>query len=205
MGYMYRYSPAVLLLRQMLKDGWLGDVFEVHTVMSKVVGAAERRQLAEYPGGIMFELGCHVIDSVVAILGKPERIHAFPRHSAAAADGLLDNMLAVFEYPQATATVKSAALEVEGFSRRHFVVCGSQGTFHIQPLDSPAVRLTLDRDRGDHKKGIQEITLPKFTRYVADAADMARIVRGEKETDFSYAHDLAVQESVLRASGIDQS
>jgi predicted dehydrogenase len=186
----------------MRKDGWLGDVFEIHTVMSKVVGAAERRQLAEFPGGIMFELGCHVIDSVIAILGQPDRIHAFPRHSATAEDGLADNMLAVFEYPRATATVKSAALEVDGGSRRHFVVCGSQGTFHIQPLDSPAVRLTLDRDRGAYKKGVQEIALPRFTRYVADAADMARVLRGEKESDFPYGHDLAVQESVLRASGL---
>ena len=98
--------------------------------------------------------------------------------------------------------MKSAALEVEGGSRRHFVVCGSEGTFHIQPLDAPAVRLTLDRDRGEYKQGVQEIALPKFTRYVADAADMARIIRGEKASDFSYAHDLAVQETVLRASGV---
>jgi len=31
---------------------------------------------------------------------------------------------------------------------------------------------------------------------------MARILRGEKECDFSYAHDLAVQETVLLASGM---
>jgi hypothetical protein len=44
--------------------------------------------------------------------------------------------------------------------------------------------------------------LPKFTRYVADAADMARILRGEKETDFSSSHDFTVQRSVLLASGL---
>ena len=86
-------------------------------------------------------------------------------------------------------------------SRRHFVVCGTSGTFHIQPLDSPAIRLTLDRDRGDYKRGTHNIALPKFTRYIADAADMARIIRGEKEADFSYSHDLTVQETVLRAGG----
>jgi len=37
MGYMFRYNPGVLLLRQFLKEGWLGDIFEVHTVISKVV------------------------------------------------------------------------------------------------------------------------------------------------------------------------
>jgi hypothetical protein len=35
---------------------------------------------------------------------------------------------------------------------------------------------------------------------VGDAADMARIIRGEKESDFSYEHDLAVQRALLLAS-----
>jgi predicted dehydrogenase len=203
MGYMYRYSPAFILLRKFLRQGWLGDVFEVHTVMSKVVADQERRNLAQYPGGIMFELGCHVIDQVISVLGKPDRIHAFPRHSGQQADNLLDNMLAVFEYPRATASVKSAAIEIDGGARRHFVVCGSSGTFHIQPLDNPSVRLTLDQNRGDYRKGTQEIALPKFTRYVADAADMAAILRGEKQTAFPYDHDLTVQETVLLSSGVN--
>ena len=29
MGYMYRYNPAIVLLRELLSKGWLGDVFEV--------------------------------------------------------------------------------------------------------------------------------------------------------------------------------
>jgi predicted dehydrogenase len=202
MGYMYRYSPAVLLMRQALREGWLGDVFEVHTVMSKVVPPADRKELAEFKGGIMFELGCHVIDLVVGVLGKPDRVHPFPRTSGKHDDGLADNMLAVLEYPKATVTVKSAALEIDGGSRRQFVVCGTSGTCHIQPLDAPNVRLTLDRDRGEYRKGTQEIRFGNYPRYVGDAADMARILRGEKECDFSYDHDLTVQETVLRASGM---
>lgn len=202
MGYMYRYNPAVLLMRQALREGWLGNVFEVHTVMSKVVPPADRTELAEFKGGIMFELGCHVIDLVVGVLGKPDRVHPFPRTSGKHDDGLADNMLAVLEYPNATATVKSAAIEVDGGSRRHFVVCGTAGTCHIQPLDAPNVRLTLDRDRGEYRKGTQEIRFGNYSRYVGDAADMARILRGEKECDFSYDHDLGVQETVLRASGM---
>jgi predicted dehydrogenase len=202
MGYMYRYNPGVIILRQFLKEGWLSDLFEVDTVMSKVSSDADRRGFAEYPGGIMFELGCHVIDLVIGVLGKPDRVHAHARHSGKQNDGLLDNMLAVFEYPKVTATVRSSCEEVDGGSRRHFVVCGTSGTLHIQPLDSPSLRITLDRDRGEYKKGTHEISLPRFPRYVADAADMARILRGEKEADFSYAHDFTVQQSVLLASGL---
>ncbi|MCA9133414.1 MAG: gfo/Idh/MocA family oxidoreductase, partial [Planctomycetales bacterium] len=177
-------------------------VFEVHTVMSKVVDNASRRQLAEYPGGMMFELGCHIIDLVIGILDAPSQVTAYAQHAAEIDDGLADNMLAVFEYPRALATVKTTAMEVEGFARRHLVVCGTEVTFHIQPLDNPTARVTLSQARGDHRQGGQEIHFPKFSRYGADAADMAQIIRGEKASDFDYAHDLAVQTAVLKACGL---
>lgn len=202
MGYMYRYNPAVVLMRDLLRRGWLGEPFEVQTVMSKVVDPGSRRGLAEYPGGIMFELGCHVVDLVIGALGRPDSVHPFPQRVPQDADQLVDNMLAVFRYPKALASVKSSALEVDGFERRHFTLCGTLGTIHIQPLDNPKVRLTLTEPRGEFRQGYQEISIPKYTRYVGDAADMARVVRGEKQNDFSYAHDLAVQETLLQACGL---
>ncbi len=202
MGYMYRYNPAIVLMRDLLKKGWLGEPFEIHTVMSKVVGQDSRRELADYPGGIMFELGCHIIDLTVGVLGRPSKVTPYVRQSSPQNDGLLDNMLAVFEYPRAVATVKSTAQEVEGFARRHFVVCGTEGTFHVQPLDSPSARLALSRERGTYKKGYQEIKFPRYTRYIDDARDLAMIIRGEKESDFPPEHDDAVQETVLKASNL---
>ncbi len=202
MGYMFRYNPAVVLLRDFLKKGWLGEVFEVHAVMSKVVPAAERKRLADYRGGIMFELGCHVLDLVVGVLGKPKEVVAFNQHSSSLDDKLLDNMLAVLSYPRATASIKSSAIEVEGGDRRHLVVCGTEGTFHIQPLDNPAARVSLSKAQGEYKKGTQEVKFPKYSRYVDDAADMARVIRGEKSFDFAPEHDLAVQETLLRACGL---
>ncbi|MCA9114057.1 MAG: Gfo/Idh/MocA family oxidoreductase [Planctomycetaceae bacterium] len=202
MGYMYRYSPAVVLMRKFLDAGWLGEPFEVHTVMSKVVPTGGRRSLAEYPGGIMFELGCHIIDLVIGVLGRPENITAFHRQSGPQQDSLRDNMLAVFEYPEALATVRSTALEVEGFARRHFTVCGTEGTLHIQPLDRPAVRVAFSRGRGKYRKGYQTIEFGSYPRYVGDAAELAAVARGERELSFTPEHDLNVQEAVLLASGL---
>lgn len=199
MGYMYRYNPAVVLLRQFLKDGWLGDVYEVHAVMSKVVDPASRKQLAAFHGGIQFELGCHVLDTVIAILGEPQQVTAVNRHSSKLDDGLVDNMLAVLHYPRAIATVKASAQEVDGGERRHLVVVGTEGTFHIQPLDNPSARVTLSKPRGDYKKGYQDIKFPKYTRYVDDAADMAAVIRGEKPFGFSDDHDRITQETLLKA------
>lgn len=202
MGYMYRYNPAIKLLHSFLESGWLGDIFEVHAVMSKQLSEAERKVPAAYPGGMMFELGCHLIDLVVRILGEPTSVYVSSKHSSKIEDALQDNMLAVFEYPRASATVKSSCLEVEGGNRRHLVVCGTEGTFHIEPLDNPKVRLILDRPRGPYRKGEQIIELPKYTRYVDDALEMARAIRGEQKFPYSYAHDLAVQRTVLKASGV---
>lgn len=200
MGYMFRYSPAVQMLNRWLKEKWLGDIFEVHAVMSKVVAPASRLQIAEFSGGMMFELGCHVIDLVVKVLGRPLQVTPYVQHASPVKDSLMDNMLAVFNYPRAIASVKSSALEVEGFERRHLVVCGTEGTFHIQPLDNPSAHVALSTPRGEFRKGTQQIQFPKYERYVDDAADIARVIRGEKATEYSYEHDLHVQETVLLAS-----
>ncbi len=202
MGYMYRYSPAVVLMRDFLSRGWLGRPFEVHAVMSKVVPPATRASLARFRGGIMFELGCHIIDLVVKTLGRPDDVTAFSQHAAEGGDALQDNMLAVFKYPKALASVKSAALEVEGFARRHFVVCGDEGTLHIQPLDAPHIRVAFSGPHDKYVKGYQDIRIGKYPRYVGDAADMAKIIQGKKDPDFTYDHDYAVQETVLKSGGM---
>lgn len=202
MGYMYRYNPGVVLLREFLAKGWLGELFEIHAVMSKVVDPATRRQLARYRGGIFFELACHVTDLVVAIMGQPEEVHPFHQQVLTGEDRLLDNMLSVLKYSRALATVKSSAQEVEGFARRQLVVCGTQGTFQIEPLDDPRIRLALAKPLGKYRAGVQTIELPKYSRYVDDAADIARVIRGEIAPQFSSAHDLAVQETVMRSCGL---
>jgi len=210
MGYMYRFNPAVQLLHRMLEEGWLGEVFETHSVMSKQMAASDRATLAEFEGGTMFELGCHLIDLTIGILGRPERVHSHPRSVLnSRGDGLADNMLAVFEYPGATATIRSTALEVEGFSRRHLTVCGTEGTFHIQPLDRPTVQISLQNERSFSKEGLKypkgtsEIRFEDgYRRYVGDAADFAAIIRGEKQNEYPSTHDLVVQEAVLSAAGM---
>ena len=47
------------------------------------------------------------------------------------------------------------------------------------------------------------MTFPKNTgRYDGDFEDLAKVIRGEKALEFSPAHDLAVHETILRASGL---
>lgn len=202
MGYMYRYNPGFLKLRELIAQDAFGQIFEVHAVMSKVVDPANRKQHGQYPGGMMFELGCHLIDLVIQLLGEPEQVSSFSRPTLVQDDGLADNMLAVLTYPNAIASIKSSAVEVDGGARRHLVVCGTRGTYHLQPLDQPKAKVTLARPYKELRVGENLIEFAPFARYEADAAEMARIMCGEQEADYTYAHDRLVQRTVLQASGL---
>ena len=203
MGYMFRYNPGFEFLFQAIRQGWLGEIFEAHTVISKTVGEGTRKELARYRGGTMFELGCHVIDSLIHAIGIPDKVTSYTRRTRPEQDTLADNQLAVFEYPRATATVRSALVEVDGGRRRQMVVCGDEGTISLRPLEPPTLSLTLSRPRGTLSRGTQEVKLPRLGgRYHGDFKDLALVLRGEKELEFSYDHDLAVQKAVLQASGL---
>ena len=199
MGYMFRYNPAFQLMIRAVREGWLGEVFSIHAEMSKKLSDAERQPMLRYPGGSMFELGCHLIDSVHRVLGRPDKVTPFIRKGA---DGFGDNMLAVLDYPKATVSVRSAMIEVDGGARRQFVVCGTKGTCEIRPLEPPAMKLTLDEPHAGYRKGAQEVTFGKAPRYAADWAEFAKAIRGEVAWEFTPEHDLAVQETVLRAGGL---
>ncbi|HCS50629.1 Gfo/Idh/MocA family oxidoreductase [Rubinisphaera sp.] len=201
MGYMYRSNPAFQFLFKAVRAGWLGEVHQVHCEMSKKVNDATRKDLAQFPGGSMFELGCHLIDAVVAVMGPPDKVTAFNRNTRPEQDSLMDNCLAVFEYPKATATIRSTVVEVDGGRRRQFIACGSKGTIKIEPLEPHQLLLTLESETEGFKKGTHQIDLPKSTgRYDGDFQHFAAVIRGEEPVLYTTKHDLAVQEALLKAS-----
>lgn len=200
LGYMFRYNPGFEFCFRAAREGWLGRIFSIEGVIGKVSSAAERKRLLAYRGGALFELGCHLIDAVVTLLGKPERVTAEARASGDFGDTFADNQVAVLSYPHALVTVRSSLVEIDGTARRQFVVCGDAGTCEIRPLEPPAVKLALAAPRAGFKRGYQDVPVEPRPRYEADFVDLAQVIRGEKQFAWSPAHDLAVQETVLRAS-----
>ncbi len=159
----------------------------------------------------MFIYACHMIDLVVGLLGKPDRIVPFMRQTRSDVGvEMCDNGLVVFEYPKTTATIRTASLEVEGYDRRQLVVCGDQGTVDIRPLETyycrppqpQKLRLALSQDRDSYKKGYQEVSFPQMPgRYDYQLIELAQIIRGELEYPYPLEHELIVQECLLTACG----
>ena len=203
MGYMLRYNPAFKFMYRAVKEGWLGEIMEVDAMMGKMASASLRLELARYDGGGMFELACHLIDSVVHVLGKPNAVRGFQRDSQG--DGIRDNQLAILEYDKATAAVRCNHRDLFGFSRRRFQIAGDKGVIEIRPMEpGNQLELSLAEAKGGYKRGTQTVKLPprRGGRYDGEFADLAKVTRGEKEFEWSYDHDLAVQETVLLASGM---
>src|SRR5262249_10407927 len=201
MGYMFRYNTGFDCIRRALREGWLGRVHYLHGCINTDHGPEARRPVAFHPGGMMLELGSHLIDMLVLLMGRPQRVTPFLRHDAAADDALADNTLAVFEFERAIATIESAAREAQPFPRRMFEVCGDQGSIVLQPLEPPALRLCLREPRSGFGAGWQTLPVEDVPRYERDLAELARCIGAGEALPYSYEHDAVVQETVLRAFG----
>ena len=199
LAYMYRYNPAVQKCIAMIKDGNLGEIYSINAEMSTNHPAEYRKWLTNFGGGIMYILGCHLIDLIVYILGKPEKLHAFLKHTGLDGIDTADNNLAVLEYEKALARVFVSSVEVNGFGHRQFVVAGSKGTVHICPIERPVTMTYSDTEIADATYEDRKIIIP-FEDHTVDGRydemmrDFYAYIKGEKQNPFSYEHEYAVQE-----------
>jgi len=202
MGYMFRYNTGFDFIRRALGEGWLGDVYYVHASMSTKIGAADRKRMAWMPGGVMLELGCHLIDMIVLLLGAPQKVTPFLRHDGDSGDDFVDNALAVLEYDGGMAVVETAAMEADAGRHRRFKISGSRGTVIMEPLEPPGLQLGLMQPQGEFKKGWQTVEVEHAPRYIRDFEELARCLRSEIEFPYPKRHDFDVQRAVLQACGV---
>ncbi len=211
LGYMFRYNEAFQRIFALAEAGALGDIFSVRGRMSTSVRLETREQLSRHDGGILFELLGHLIDPVVHLLGRPDRITSFLRNDDGPVPKFDDNTLTVFEYENAIASLSSAAIENEPFPCRRFEVYGTKGSAIIEPLEPPSLRVCLSEpgyaydtgagyDGKPYEHGWQDVEVEKQPRYVEDVVAFVADIRGEKQPDRSLDHELLAQETILRAS-----
>ena len=207
LGYMYRFNPAIRALLDRVKGGELGRIYAVEAHMGGKHPLAQREWLAGVPGGMMFFLGCHLIDLIYTIMGEP--LEVIPLSVSTGIDGVstLDYGMAAFRYKDGLSFAKTCDEELGGFTRRQLVVCGERGTVEIRPLESPTVAdkqysVTYEcLDEAWQAEWRAERSAP-YERYDAMMRNFAEMVRG-KENPYSYEYELGLYRLVLRACGKD--
>jgi predicted dehydrogenase len=201
MGYQWRYHPGMQAAIEAAKKGWLGEVHRARLWIDKSIGAEERRELARFRGGVLFSEGCHLVDRVVDLFGKPDKTTGFLRHESSIQDGLADNTMAIFEYRKAMAEISVAAFQPNGGKYRRLEIVGSNGVALVQPYAPLRLMIDLKDAAGPYKAGEQMVPLtePPGATYAPDFREMARIIRKGEKPSYSAQHDLIAQEALLHA------
>ena len=206
LGYMYRYNPAIMKCIELVKDGKIGEIHTINAEMSTHHYADSKTKISTYNGGTMFIMGSHLVDLVVYLLGEPEKVTSFFKHSGFDGYDFEDNNLAVLEYEKALVRIYSSSIEVNGWGRRQFVVCGEKGTISILPIENDVSMTFSDLDIAkshyqDMKEKIDVSDIPKDSRYDTMVQDFASYIKGTLENPFSYDHEIAVHKALTRICG----
>ncbi len=205
-GYMYRYNPYIRELLDDVKSGKLGEILCVEAQMNAPHGPAVRRWLQQLPGGMMFFLGCHMVDLVLQIQGTPKAIIPYNKCTGQDVMSTTDFGFAVFEYENGTSLVKTNAYEWGGFERRQLVVTGTKGTVQLQPLEHAVGDTEVYTDRvkyltGDWCEGGEASRSPVFDRYDGMMAAFAAMVRGEQQNPYTLDYEWQLYQTLLKACG----
>ena len=204
LGYMYRYNPYIIELMDKIKNGELGEILSVEAQMNCTHPTAVRRWLKQFPGGMMFFLGCHLIDLILQIQGQPNRIIPLNKSTLTDTDAQ-DFGMAIFEYENGVSFAKTSASEIGGYARRQFVVSGTKATVEIKPLEMSAPgghysEITEYTEGTWHDQG-QHSRTPVFNRYDGMIAAFSAYIRGEKKNPYTPDYELALYKTILKACG----
>jgi predicted dehydrogenase len=208
-GYMYRYNPEVVRLMERVKGGQLGQIVSVEAQMNSNHGDQQRSFLSNFNGGIMFFLGCHLVDLILQIQGIPKNVIAFNKCTKKSEIDVTDYSMAVFEYDNGISFAKTCSVEKGGFARRQLVVTGTKGTVELKPFEMHS---------GGTKQytGVTEFLIENpewiymgenrrsdfYDRYDHMMSSFAAMVRGEKQNPYTLDYELDLYKLLLECCGV---
>lgn len=206
LGYMYRYNPAIMKCIDMINNGEIGSVHTINAEISTHHYENSKKAMSKYSGGTMFIMGSHLIDLVVYLLGEPQNAVSFFKKTGYDGIDFEDNNFVVLEYEKAIARVYASSVEVNGWGRRQFVVCGEKGTISILPIENDVAMTFADVEitkshYEDMKEKIDVKDIPKDCRYDTMVQDFAAYINGELENPFTYDHEIAVHKVLVQVCG----
>ena len=203
-GYMYRFNPKIQEAFTKVKNGELGEIYSVEAHMDCKHPAEVRQWLQNFPGGMMFFLGCHLIDLIYQIQGEPEEIIPFNCSTGYDEVTANDYGMVVFKYKSGVSFAKTCANENGGFLRRQLVICGTKGTIEIKPLEVSAdgglYTVMNEAYSTEWHKEWDTSKSEVYDRYDDMMRNFAEMVRG-KENPYSYDYEMSLYKLILRSCG----
>lgn len=143
-----RWDSDFLAVKQAIDDGLIGEVVHLETHFDRFrPEVRDRWRERDVPGGgIWFDLGPHLIDQTLQLLGLPHRVNA-DFATQRAGGRTLDWAHVVLDYGQARAILHAGMLVAGGSAR--FTVHGTRGSLVKRNLDPQESQLLRGMRPGD--------------------------------------------------------
>lgn len=211
LGYMYRFNPKIMEAMEKIKNGEIGEVYCVEAHMDCEYDKGLRQWLSQFPSGMMFFLGCHLVDLIYRLQGEPEEVIPMNCSTHFGDVTAEDFGMALFRYPNGVSFAKTCANEIGGYVRRQLVICGSKGTFELKPLEA-----RTDEDERDYLyTEMREIHQNQgwfapgewtnsgyFNRFDDMMKNYAESALGIKENPYTHDYELSLYKLILKACGL---
>jgi predicted dehydrogenase len=197
MGYQFRYMPAFEFARQAVRDGLLGELFFFRARISKAKSVYEQLlpELSHYQGGNFFELGCHILDMGIVLMGAPQRVQRVLRTDYGPNPRFADNTVAVVEFAGGIGVFETSAMEVD--PKRRIELYGTQGSIIMHSIMPNEVDLCLESAHAPYAAGWQTVPVDDRLMFSQDIAEFAAVIAGEKQPEYSAEQTLQTQQTLL--------
>ena len=210
-GYMYRGNPAVRFVWDFVRGGGLGHVAFIEADMNHDYGRAGYPEyISSFKGGILYNLGCHLVDLAVPMThGALRDVRTFRGDAPGDPAGCGTRGAAMLRFDGTDVLLRVSSHMPGGILSRRLRVDGDNGTIDLCPIerfDGEELKLTmsLKEGRGGFPEGRREIDFGvQKDRYAPQLLEFAARVRGEVPNDpAEYERDLLVHELTLKACGL---
>ena len=208
-GYMYRHNPKVKEILAQVDSDEFGEIISIDAQMSCTHETWVRNWLSCLKGGMLFFLGCHLIDLIYRIQGNPENVIPLTRSTGLEGATGEDFGMAILEYKNGASIVKTTDVQHGGFSERQLIVNGSKKTVVVRPLemfvDKSPLQYTEAVEYSStswHNRG-EKSQSEQYDRYDTMMATFAKRINGEyEEKVYTLDYELGLYKLVLKCCNI---
>jgi predicted dehydrogenase len=203
-AFMVRTHPQWLRTRELIRAGAIGELRAIAGVFSYFNrDAANVRNVAEWGGGGMMDIGCYPITTSRFIFGEePTRVVALVERDPDFKTDRLASVIMDFPSGQATFTCST---QMVNYQRMQFF--GTKARIEIEipfnaPPDRPS-RIVIDDGRDFSGGGATTETFPVCDQYTIQGDLFSRAVRGEGEVPTPIENaigNMAVIDAIFRSA-----
>lgn len=203
-AFMVRTHPQWLRMRDLIRAGKIGELRAITGAFSYFNrDAANIRNVREWGGGGMYDIGCYPITMSRFIFGEePARVIGLVERDPEFKVDRLASVMMDFPAGQASFTCST---QMVAYQRMHFL--GTKGRIEMEipfnaPNDRPC-RIFVDDGRDVFGGGVSTESFPTCDQYTVQADVFSRALRGVGEVPVSIEdamRNMAVIEAIFRSA-----